>query len=59
MEHAIETSPRTASPYLYLSQASRALGRLDQAKAALETFTRLNRQRMEQRDREVERNYLE
>ena len=58
MEKAIEVAPELASLRLYLSQAYRAEGRMDEAKREAALFTRLNRKRAEQRDRDVERTYV-
>jgi tetratricopeptide (TPR) repeat protein len=58
MEHAIRLHPDQAQPHLYLSQAYRAVGRLADAKRASETFSALNRKRMERRDREGERRHV-
>ena len=58
MENAVRLHPDQAQPHLYLAQAYRAVGRLADARRASETFTALNRQRMERRDREVERRYV-
>ena len=58
MEAAIKRAPRQASLHLYLSQAYRAMGRGDEAKREAAVFTRLNRERAEQRDQDVEREYI-
>jgi tetratricopeptide (TPR) repeat protein len=58
MQKAIRLHPDQAQPHLYLSQAYRASGRLADARQASETFTVLNRKRMERRDREGERRYV-
>jgi tetratricopeptide (TPR) repeat protein len=58
MQNAIRLHADQAQPHLYLSQAYRALGRLADSKRASETFSALNRQRMERRDREGARRYV-
>jgi Flp pilus assembly protein TadD len=58
MQKAIRLHPDQAQPHLYLSQAYRASGRLADARQESETFTVLNRKRMEQRDREGDRRYV-
>lgn len=57
MARAIEIDPDLASLRLYLSQAYRALGRMEEAKREAATFTRLNRERAQRRDQDVERVY--
>ena len=57
MEQAISVDPELASLHLYLSQAYRALGRMDEAKSEATVFTRLNRIRAQKRDQDVERVY--
>ena len=58
MERAIQGNPELASLHLYLSQAYRATGRMEDAKREAEIFTKLNQQRALRRDREVEREYV-
>ena len=58
MEQAIKRVPELASLHLYLSQAYRAAGRMEDAKRAAATFTELNQERALQRDRDVEREYV-
>ena len=58
MERAIKTSPELAPLHLYLSQAYRATGRMEDAKCGAATFTKLNQERALRRDRDVEREYL-
>ena len=58
MERAIETSPELASLHLYLSQAYRATGRMEDAKRESGVFTKLNQDRARRRDRDVEREYV-
>jgi tetratricopeptide (TPR) repeat protein len=58
MQKAVRTEPDYPQSHLYLSQAHRALGRTEEARRETELFTRLNRQRAEQRDREGGRNYV-
>lgn len=58
LEEAVRRDPDYAQSYLYLSQAHRALGKTEEAKKESELFTRLNRQRAEQRDRDVGRTYV-
>jgi tetratricopeptide (TPR) repeat protein len=58
MQKAIRLHPDQAQPHLFLSQAYRAIGRLADARQESETFTVLNRKRMEQRDREGDRRYV-
>jgi tetratricopeptide (TPR) repeat protein len=58
MQNAIRLHADQAQPHLYLSQAYQALGRLADSKRASETFSALNRQRMERRDREGARRYV-
>ncbi len=58
MQKAIRLHPDQAPPHLYLSQAYRAVGRLADARQASETFTVLNRKRMERRDRDGDRRYV-
>jgi tetratricopeptide (TPR) repeat protein len=58
MQKAVALDPAFPQPYLYLSQSLRALGRAEEARRAAEEFSRLNRRRIEQRDREVERAYV-
>ena len=58
MERAIQARPDLASLHLYLSQAYRAAGRMEDAKREAATFTKLNQQRALRRDRDVEREYL-
>jgi tetratricopeptide (TPR) repeat protein len=57
MGKAIRINPEHPQPHLYLSQAYRGLGKRDEAAQQSEIFNRLNRRRMEQRDRETERSY--
>jgi len=58
MQKAVGRDPDYPQSYLYLSQAHRALGKTEEARKETELFTRLNRQRAEQRDREGGRNYV-
>jgi hypothetical protein len=58
METAIRKDAENASQHLYLSQAYRAMGALDEAKKEAAIFARLNNQRAAKRDRDVERNYM-
>jgi superkiller protein 3 len=58
MQKAVGRDPDYPQSHLYLSQAHRALGRTEEARKETELFTRLNRQRAEQRDREGGRNYV-
>ena len=58
MERAIEGNPELASLHLYLSQAYRATGRMDDARREAAIFTKLNQQRALRRDRDVEREYV-
>lgn len=58
MERAIKRSPELASLHLYLSQAYRATGRMEDAKRKAATFTKLNQERALRRDRDVEREYV-
>jgi tetratricopeptide (TPR) repeat protein len=58
MQKAIRLHPDQAPPHLYLSQAYRAVGRFADARQASETFTVLNRKRMERRDRDGDRRYV-
>jgi len=57
MERAVKVGEELASLHLYLSQAYRALGRMEDAKREAKIFARLNKIRAEQRDRDVERDY--
>ena len=47
-----------ASLHLYLSQAYRATGQIEEAKREAAVFTRLNKERARQRDQDVEREYV-
>lgn len=58
MERAIKTSSELAPLHLYLSQAYRATGRMEDAKREAATFTKLNQERALRRDRDVEREYV-
>jgi tetratricopeptide (TPR) repeat protein len=58
VERGIGIDPDAPSLHLYLAQAYRALGRIEEAKAATATFTRLNRERAKARDKDVERIYV-
>ena len=58
MERAIQENPELASLHLYLSQAYRATGRMEDAKREAAIFTKLNQQRALRRDRDVEREYV-
>lgn len=58
MKKAIGRDAELAPLHLYLSQAYRSLGRMDEAKQEAATFTRLNRERAEKRDQDVERTYV-
>ena len=58
MEKAVEVDPELASLRLYLSQAYRAEGRMEDAKRQAAVFADLNRKRAQQRDRDVERTYV-
>jgi len=58
MERAIKTSPELAPLHLYLSQAYRSTGRMEDAKREAATFTKLNQERALRRDRDVEREYV-
>ena len=58
MERAIKTSPELASLHLYLSQAYRAIGRMEDAKREAATFSKLNQERALRRDQDVEREYV-
>lgn len=57
MEQAIQLDGKLASLHLYLSQAYRALGRTDDAKKEADLFSRLNLERANARDKDVERKY--
>ena len=58
MEKGIGVDPELASLRLYLSQAYRAEGRMDEAKREAAVFAKLNRKRALERDRNVEREYV-
>ncbi len=58
MERAIQGNPDLASLHLYLSQAYRATGRMEDAKREAAIFTKLNQQRALRRDQDVERQYV-
>lgn len=58
MEKAVELDPELASLRLYLSQAYRAEGRMEDAKREAAIFAKLNKKRAQQRDRDVERTYV-
>jgi hypothetical protein len=58
MRKAVAIYPDQVQPYLYLSQAYRALERTSDANEAASIFTRLSGVRMEKRDRESERVYV-
>ena len=58
MEKAIVVDPELASLRLYLSQAYRAEGRMEDAKREAAVFTRLNNKRAQRRDQDVERTYV-
>lgn len=58
MERAIQGNPELASLHLYLSQAYRATGRMEDAKREAAVFTKLNQERALRRDRDVEREYV-
>ena len=58
MERAVAIDPELASLRLYLSQAYRAEGRMEDAKREAAVFTRLNAKRAQERDRDVERTYV-
>ncbi len=58
MEKAVGLDSELASIHLYLSRAYRALGRAEEAKREAAIFTRLNRKRATDRDRNVEREYV-
>jgi protein O-GlcNAc transferase len=55
MQEAVKLDPDHAQPRLILSQALRGLGQHERARTESEAFDRLNRVRMERRDRETER----
>lgn len=57
MEEAVKIDPKLASIHLYLSQAYRAMGRADDAKKEVATFSALNQERAAARDREGDRKY--
>lgn len=57
MEEATKIDPKPAALHLYLSQAYRALGRGDDAKKEAAVFSRLNQERANARDRDVDRKY--
>ena len=58
MERAIKASPELASLHLYLSQAYRAIGRMEDARREAATFSKLNQERALRRDQDVEREYV-
>ena len=58
METAVGLDSELASIHLYLSRAYRALGQAEEAKREAAIFTRLNRKRATDRDRNVEREYV-
>ncbi len=57
MEAATRIDSKPAALHLYLSQAYRALGRVEDAKKEAAVFTRLNQERANERDREGDRKY--
>ena len=58
MERGIKQAPELASLHLYLSQAYRSTGRMEDAKREAANFTKLNQERALRRDRDVEREYV-
>jgi tetratricopeptide (TPR) repeat protein len=58
MEEAIRIDGKLPALHLYLSQAYRAVGRLNDARKESEIFTRLNAERAKARDKDVERKYM-
>ena len=58
MEQAIRFAPDQPQPHFHLSQAYRALGRHEDAARESQVFARLNRERMQRRDRETERTFI-
>ncbi|MFN7995602.1 MAG: tetratricopeptide repeat protein [Bryobacteraceae bacterium] len=57
MERALQIDAKLASVHLYLSQAYRGLGRADDARREAAVFNRLNAERAQARDKDVERKY--
>jgi tetratricopeptide (TPR) repeat protein len=57
MEKAVTVDSADAQPHLHLAQAYRALNQPENAQRELQTFDRLNRQRMKQKDQETARKF--
>jgi tetratricopeptide (TPR) repeat protein len=58
IEQATRLAPDQPQPHFHLAQAYRALGRHEDAARETKAFSRLNRERMERRDRETERTFV-
>ncbi len=58
MKQALEIDDKLPALHLYLSQAYRALGQIDDAKREAEVFGKLNAERAKARDKDVERKYM-
>ena len=57
MEKAVTVDSADPQPHLHLAQAYRALSQPENAQRELQTFDRLNRQRMKQKDQETARKF--
>jgi tetratricopeptide (TPR) repeat protein len=57
MDEAVKIDPDIAALHLYLSQADRALGRVEDARKEAAVFSRLNEERATARDKEGDRRY--